>query len=262
MHIIHRWLALTLLLLAANAATAASTSNLAREKNWADQIVDTLIAGEAVALSADGTKFLGLYTAPAQPATKGLLFLHGRGVHPAWGFIDTLRVDFADAGWHTLSIQLPILENDVKFSEYGKTMPEALHRIDAGVRYLRAKGARRIFLVGHSTGAITAVAHAAERPASAVAGIVAIGLTTEPGAGPLMQAVPLLERVKKPVLDIFGADDLPVVLQTADARQASARRGGNPGYTQERVPGANHFFTDRYDALRSRITAWLTQAVK
>lgn len=262
MHPIRRWFASVLIVLASNAAIAASTSNLEREKNWADQIVDTLIAGEAVSLTADGTKFLGLYTAPAQPATKGLLLLHGRGVHPAWGFIDNLRVDFADAGWHTLAIQLPILENDAKFSEYGKTMPEALNRIDAGIRYLRDKGVQQIFLVGHSTGAITAIAHAAERPASPVTGIVAIGLTTEPAGGPLMQAVPLLQRVKKPMLDIFGAEDLPIVLQTANARRASARRGGNPGYTQERVPGANHFFTDRYDPLQARMTAWLARAAK
>ena len=262
MHPVRLWLTLALIVLSANAANAASTSNLEREKNWADQIVDTLIAGEAVSLTADGTKFLGLYTAPAQPATKGLLLLHGRGVHPAWGFIDNLRVDFADAGWHTLSIQLPILENDAKFSEYGKTMPEALNRVDAGIRYLRDKGIQQIYVVGHSTGATTAIAHAAERPASAVTGIVAIGMSTEPAGGPLMQAAPLLQRVKKPVLDIFGADDLPIVLQTADARRASARRGGNPGYTQERVPGANHFFTDRYDPLRARITAWLGRTAK
>lgn len=262
MHPICRWLTLALIVLSANAAHAASTSNLEREKNWADQIVDTLIAGEAISLSADGAKFLGLYNAPARPATKGLLLLHGRGVHPAWGFIDNLRVDFGDAGWHTLAIQLPILENDAKFAEYGKTMPEALNRIDAGIRYLRDKGVQQIFLVGHSTGAITAIAHAAERPASPVIGIVAIGLTSEPAGGPLMQSVPLLERVKKPVLDIFGAEDLPIVLQNANARQASARRGGNPGYTQERVPGANHFFTDRYDTLHARMTGWLTRATK
>lgn len=262
MSLIRRWLVLALIVLSANAANAASTSNLEREKSWADQITDTLIAGEAISLTADGTAFLALYTAPPQPATKGLLLLHGRGVHPAWGFIDTLRVDFADAGWHTLSIQLPILENDAKFSEYGKTMPEALNRVDAALRYLRDKGVQQIFLVGHSTGATTAVAHAAQRPASPVAGIVAIGLTSEPAAGPLMQAAPLLERTKKPTLDIFGADDLPVVLQTANARRTSARRGGNPRYTQERVPGANHFFTDRYDPLRARMTAWLGRAVK
>lgn len=251
-----------LALLYAGNALAASTSNLEREKGWADQIIDSLIAGDAVWLQASGVKFLGLYTAPSAPSQNGLILLHGRGVHPAWGFIDTLRIDFADAGWHTLALQLPILENDTKFAEYGKTMPEALARVDAGIRYFREKGVRHIYLVGHSSGAMTAAAYAAERPKAPIAGIVAIGLTTEPAGGPLMHPVQTLARVKKPVLDIFGADDLPIVLQTATARQAAARQAGNRRYTQQRIPGANHFFTDSYDPLRSRITAWLGKGAK
>ena len=248
-------------LLAAN-IPAASTSNLDREKNWAEQIVDSLIAGEAVWLTSSGVKFLGLYTEPSASSKKGLILLHGRGVHPAWGFIDNLRVDFADAGWHTLALQLPILDNDAKFAEYGKTMPEALARIDTGIRYLRDRGVQQIYIVGHSSGAMTATAYAAERPAAPIAGVVAIGLTTEPAGGPLMQPTQLLLRVKKPVLDIYGADDLPVVLQTAQSRQAAAGKAGNNRYTQARIDGANHFFTDRYDPLREHLTAWLAKPAK
>lgn len=243
-------------------AFAASTSNLEREKNWADQIVDTLIAGEPVWLEATGVKFLGLYTPPASTSNKALILLHGRGVHPAWGFLDSLRVDFADAGWHTLSLQLPILDSDIKFAEYGKTIPEALTRVDTGIRYLRDKGVQQIYIVGHSSGAMTAIAYAAERPAAPITGIVAIGLTTEPGGGPLMQPAQMLTRVKKPLLDIYGADDLPVVLQLANARKAAARQAGNGRYTQERVAGANHFFTDRYEPLRERIGNWLARNPK
>lgn len=252
-----RAVAIVLALLYTPAATAGSTSNLEREKNWADQIIDTLIAGEAVWLQAAGVKFLGLYTPPAANSTKGLILLHGRGVHPAWGFIDNLRVDLADDGWHTLALQLPILDADTKLADYAKTLPEAFERIDAGTRFLKEKGVTQIFLVGHSSGAMTATAYAAERPAAPVAGIVAIGLTTEPAGGALMQPAQTLTRVKKPTLDIYGADDLPVVLQTTRARQAAARQSGNRGYVQERIDGANHFFSDRYDMLRTRIAAWL-----
>lgn len=259
MNSLRAFVAIALTLLPAAHVTAASTSNLEREKNWAEQIVDSLIAGEAVWLTASGVKFLGLYTEPSASSKKGLVLLHGRGVHPAWGFIDNLRVDFADAGWHTLALQLPILDNDTKFAEYAKTMPEALARIDTGIRYLQERGVQQIYIVGHSSGAMTATAYAAERPAAPIAGVVAIGLTTEPAGGPLMQPAQLLARVTKPVLDIYGAEDLPVVLQTAKARQAAAGKAGNGGYSQERVDGANHFFTDRYDPLRDRITAWLAK---
>lgn len=255
-----RCLSLLLLLLAFSPALpAASTSNLEREKNWAEQIGDLLVAGEAIRLEAGGVKFLALHTRPRDAVTRGVILLHGRGVHPAWGFIDTLRVDLAEAGWHTLSLQLPILDQDVKFAEYGKTFPEAFERIDAGVRYLRQTGIDQIVLIGHSSGAITAVAYAAEHPGIPLAGVAAIGLTSEPAGNRHMQAVPQLEKLTLPILDIFGSEDLPVVLETSAARAAAAKKAGNKAYTQARVKGANHFFTDRYDSLRTHLNEWLAK---
>lgn len=258
-------LALFLFLAFPPALPAASTSNLEREKNWADQIVDYLVTGEAVRLEANQVQFLALYTKPTaadNDSAPGVILLHGRGVHPAWGFIDTLRADLADAGWHTLALQLPILDADIKFVEYGKTFPEAFQRLDAGVRYLRERGVTRIVLVGHSSGAMTAVAYAAERPKAALAGIVTIGLTTEPAGNRYMQTIPLLERLRLPVLDIFGGQDLAVVLNTAKARAAAAKKAGNSAYTQVRVNGANHFFTDHYNDLRASLSAWLAKLPK
>lgn len=257
-------LLLTLTLNAAllTAAHASSTSNLAREKAWAEQITDSLIAGEPVWLTAANVKFLSLYTPPANPGTKGMILLHGRGVHPAWGFIDNLRVDFADAGWHTLSLQMPILDADTKLSAYGATFPEAFARIDAGIGYLKERGVTQLFLVGHSSGATTAVAYAAEHPNATLAGIAGLGITTEPTGGPLMEPAQMLAQVKLPVLDIYGAEDVPIVRRTAQARRAAARRAGNARYTQEQIANANHFYTDRYEALRERLMAWLDKTAK
>lgn len=248
-------LALLVLVLLHEPAGAASTSDLEREKNWSDQIVDSLIAGEAVWLEAQQVKFLGLYTAPTgtPKSSQAVILLHGRGVHPAWGFIDTLRIDLADAGWHTLSLQMPILEGDVKYSEYERTFPEAYARIDAGIRYLQQRGVKNVFLMGHSLGAVTAVAYLAERPAPWVAGIVAIGLSTESAGGPRMHPVEQLKAIRKPIYDIYGSDDLITVREPADARRAAAEAAGNRYYRQEKVQGANHFFTDHYEPLKSRV---------
>lgn len=240
--------------------TAASTSNLEREQNWAEQIVDYLVTGEAIRLEANQVKFLALYNKPADThknSARAVILLHGRGVHPAWGFIDTLRADLAEAGWHTLSLQLPILDHDIKFVEYGKTFPEAFQRIDAGVRHLRGRGIKQIVLVGHSSGAMTAVAYVAERDQTPVNGIATIGLTSEPLGNRYMQSVQLLEKVRLPMLDIFGSDDLPMVLNTASARAEAAKKADNKHYAQARVKGANHFFTDHYNDLRAQLVVWL-----
>lgn len=98
---------LLLLLAFPSTLPAASTSNLEREKNWADQIGDFLVAGEATRLEAGGVRFLALYAKPSaahKDTARGVILLHGRGVHPAWSFIDRLRVDLSEAGWHTLSL--------------------------------------------------------------------------------------------------------------------------------------------------------------
>jgi len=255
-----RWVTLALLLSAAVPfAIAGSSSNLDREKNWADQIMDSLIAGEAVWLQAYNVKFLGLYTAPAPDlqSKRGIILLHGRGVHPGWGFIDNLRVDLADGGWHTLSLQMPILNPDIAFAEYRHTFPEAFARIDAGMQYLAQRGVRRVFVIGHSTGAMISLAYVAERPAAPIAGIVAVGTSNDTDGGAYMQPAEMLAKITKPVLDIYGGNDSPIVLETAANRRAAAAKANNRGYVQERISGADHFFTAHYDALAAAINAWL-----
>ncbi len=253
-----RFLTLLGFLLTATAVSGQpSTSNLEREKNWADQVADTVMVGEAVWLSNRGHKFLSLYTPPAGGGSSAVILLHGRGVHPAWGFIENLRGDIAEAGFHTLSLQMPILAQDVKFSAYEPTFPEAFERIDAGIKYLQQKGVKRILLLGHSSGSMTAVAYVAKHPRSTIAGVMAIGLSTLAEGPEVMQPPITLKSVRIPVLDIYGGNDLYEVVSVAAARKAAAKQAGNKGYAAVQVAGADHFFTDRYEALKKQLLAWL-----
>lgn len=238
-------------------AGGPTITNVAREKNWADQVVDAVVVGEAVWLNARQHKFLALYTPPTPAGNWGVILLHGRGVHPAWGFIDSLRADVAEAGFHTLSLQLPILAQDAKFGSYGQTFPEAYERIDSGIRYLKQKGVQHIVLLGHSTGAMTAVAYAAKRPQTPIAGIVAVGLSTFANGPDAMQPVLMLKSVRVPILDLYGANDLHEVLSYTAARRKAAAEAGNKAYSATAVPDTDHFFTDQYDELKKHTLAWL-----
>ena len=63
-------------------------SNVGREKNWADQIVDSVVVGEPVWLSARQHKFLALYAPPAVASAAPRLLLHACSlglVHPFSG---------------------------------------------------------------------------------------------------------------------------------------------------------------------------------
>ncbi len=254
----HTLAVLWIALLIFSGPVAAASPDREREKNWSDQDQEMLIAGDPVWLEADRHRFLGLYNKPEKPKTpkQAVILLHGRGVHSRWGFLENLWLDLADRGFYTLSLQLPVLGPEARLAEYAETFPEAFKRIGAGLIFLKQQGIDTVLLLGHSSGAMTAIAYTAGHP-KAIRGVVAIGLSTEPAGGRLMQPVLLLEQLKLPILDIYGSEDLPVVLDFVPARADAARKADNRQYVQREVKQANHFFTGRYPQLKTNIIKWL-----
>lgn len=251
-----RCLAILLLTTLFLPAAAASTSNLKREKIFADQIEKYLVVGDSIRLEARGVKFLAIDTRPQKSPVKGaVILLHGRGVHPTWGFVDKLRMDLADkSGWRTLSIQLPILEADTPTEQYGPTLPEAFARIDAAIAYLKKTGIKRIVLLGHSSGAVTAVSYLAEHPTNSVQGVMVLGLG--PGFPPYA-SIKSLERLKLPILDVYGEKDFDFVLKEIPLHKKAVENAGNRGFRQVRIAGANHFYADQHKPLLAEVERWL-----
>ena len=62
----------------------ASASDFAREKRWADQTVDAIMDGEALWLNAKGHRFLSIFTEAEDTSDKGMIVVHGSGIHPNW----------------------------------------------------------------------------------------------------------------------------------------------------------------------------------
>ena len=143
---------------------AASLSDRAKEKRWEQQIVPDLMVGDAIKLNAGGVNFLALYTPPANGKSKGaVIILHGNGVHPAWpAVIEPLRTELPEHGWHTLSLQMPILPNGAVDRDYIPLFPEVPARIQTGVDFLKKKGIKHIVLTGHSLGTTMATYYLAD----------------------------------------------------------------------------------------------------
>ena len=59
------------------------------------------------------------------------------------------------------------------------------------------------------------------------------------------------------VLDLFGSDDLPVVLENRLKKAMAAQSGGNLRFQQQEIEGANHFFDDKNDELVDAVDDWL-----
>lgn len=235
---------------------AAFASDFAKERRWADQVVDFIMDGDAVWLQAGDHRILTIHTEPEEDSEKALIVMHGTGVHPNWmQVIQPLRVEMAWRGWHTISIQMPVLPNEASHDDYAPLFVEAPPRIDAAINYLQTLGVEDIVLVGHSLGSLMTSYYLSASPNDAVKGFVAIGM---PGSAShdQMNSLKTLPRIEVPVLDLYGSMDLPEVLESAGAKKQAAQ---GAGFSQVEVEGANHFFDNYEQQLVDAVDDWLNR---
>ena len=252
MNTLFKFLGFALLLFAVN----GHTSDLAKEKRWAEQVVDSLMDGDAEMLNDGKSEFLSIYTEAAEDKSRAVIVMHGSGIHPNWQqVILPLRVGLTRHGWHTLAIQMPILHNEAEYIEYAPLYDEVAPRIEAAIEFLKGNGIKTIVLVGHSLGA-SMPAYSLSKNNHDVAGFVAIGIGAY-AEDERMNSVKALEMIKVPVLDIYGSQDLEAVLSGIDARAAAAKKAGNAKYTQVEVAGAEHLFDGKEDELVEAVAGWL-----
>jgi dienelactone hydrolase len=219
-------------------------SDDAREQRWADEILPSLMVGNAVWLQPPGPqkKFLGLFTEAKKPR-GAILLVHGLGVNPDYGVIGSLRAQLADAGYTTLSIQMPVLAAGEPAERYPGLFSEAAERIGAAVSWLQAKKYRRIVLVSHSMGARMANHYLGRNPDAPIAAWIALGISSgefEPGTA---------GRV--PIYDIYAEKDLAAVMAGAGERAKVLARV--PGSRQAMVYGTDHYYTRKEKELATLI---------
>lgn len=237
-------------------------SDLQREQRWAEQTVDAILVGEPVWLEAGDHRFLTLWTEAEGERHGALILLHGIGVHPDWpDVINPLREQLPEQGWATLSLQMPVLEAGAELSDYYQVFDEVPPRIAAGVRFLQKQGVDHIVILGHSLGSQMAAFWVAQANVPQLQGMIAVGLSGAHRNGP-GDTLGYLEKIQLPVLDLYGEHDLPGIVESADARAAAARKGGNRHYRQVVVPGAGHMFQGANEALVREVTAWLQELEK
>ena len=235
-----------MLLLGVLVAGLSMASDYTREKKWADEILPAVLVGDPVWLDgAKDHKFLGIYT--EAPNAKGAVILgHGIGVHPDWGLIGMLRQSLAERGYTTLSIQFPVLAADAKAEAYTPTFDDAAGRLAQATAFLKKKGYGKVAIVSHSLGCRMSYRYLSGKPDNAIKAWVAL---SSPGAEDW-------SKLKMPVLDLYGQNDLPVVLQNAGGRGPALKQ---PGSAQQRMAGADHFFTGHDTELLEAVSVYLGQ---
>ena len=229
---------------------ASFSQDYAKEKRWADDILPTLMLGDAVWLQQkNGHRFLGLWIDVKNP--KGAVIIaHGRGWSPDFELYGTLRTRLAEEGYSTLSIQLPVLPSTAIPGLYVPLYPDARERFQLAVDFLKAKGQGNIGIVSHSLGATMANQYLIRTDDTSVRAWVFIGI---------LQGLEEMYRIKIPSLDVYGGSDWTGV--TAGAPERAKQLAQHPGSGQVMVPGAKHFFEGREDELVKIVTGFLDRTI-
>jgi len=236
-------------LLSLAAMAAPGVADYTREKKWADEVVPGLVVGDPVYLQTPRGhhKFLTLFT-PVAGTDRAVIVVHGMGIHPDWGMVGTLRTELADRGFTTLSIQMPVLAADAKGEAYPPTFPEAAERFAEAVKFLKAKGYTQLAIVSHSMGSRMSRVYVAGKPDAAVKSWVSLGISYDDYAG-----------IRLPVLDMYGDNDLPPVLDNAQKRKGTLKAAGSK---QLVIPHADHFYSGHEAEMVAAVADFLNATLK
>lgn len=235
-----------------------------RERAVAERLAGDLESGKIIWLSSKNhQEFPAIFTPPdtnwhPNAKQKAIILLHGMGGHPDWPVvISPLRKYFNQAGWTSLSIQLPVLSAETALSEYGNTVKEAARRIKNGIEYLREQGYETIVLTGYGFGAATAAWYLANEGGENVCAFAGISMHARKFLNPQLDLLSSLGNLHIPILDIYGTKDQKVVTDTADDRRLAVRKNGNSDYTQISLDDVDQYYTHQDQELFESIKQWL-----
>ena len=241
---------------------SVNASNFTVEQNIADQLAKNNPSMAQEWLTIGDKKFLGLYlNANIPKAHGGIILLHGMAAHPDWpNVISPLRTKLPEHGWATLSLQMPILGQNTTPKQYAPLLKEVPARITAAIELMHAKGIYNIIILGHGLGATMAAYYLASptQSASALKAFIGIGLGLNSHIDQFKTAQYIV-KIKLPVYDLFGSQDMDSVKRSAQTRLLAARSADNRYYRQTSILGSDHFFSGLDDLLVNRVKSWLNK---
>ena len=240
---------------------ACWASDQKREAEFADGINKTLTMGKSVWLKSEEKKFLSLYTQTEKVASKGtVIILHDMGGYPnQQQLIYGLRVFLPEHNWATLALQMPLREAGVEREDYYALFPEAVARIQAGISYAKSNGAENIVVVGYGLGGLMGV-FALSQQALDINALVTISLPVPTTENKSAKTLEFINKIKIPMLDIYGALDVADVTESARDRRLAAKE--NAGYRQIKIDDEGHAYLHDEGLLVKRIYSWLGVTVE
>lgn len=238
-------------------ALTCVASDEKREAQIAQDVQQTLNVGHAVWLDVGGKKVLGLRTDTTKSPSVGMIILlHDTGGHPnQQAVIKNLRAFFPEHHWATLSIQMPLREASAPVQDYYSLFPEAKTRLLEAIKFAKAEKAEKVVVIGYGLGGLMASYTLADMKTDDVDALVTISLPVPQTSEPQAQTLPLISKITLPMLDIYGENDMPDVVQNARDKKVTGKV--NPHYRQVKIDNEGHLFLHDDGVLVKRIYSWL-----
>ncbi|SFV77570.1 hypothetical protein MNB_SUP05-4-736 [hydrothermal vent metagenome] len=236
--------------------------DLERENRMIGEIEDAVMDGDVEYLPlANDQEVFSIFMETEDEAPKGgVIVLHSRGYHANWdSVIKPLRVGLASKGWHTLSVQMPVLDKNATYYDYVPIMPFSHERIEAAIDFYKARGIDNIILISHGCGAHMSMSYFDKYGDDQINAYVGIGMGATDYKQKVIKRFPL-DIMLKPVLDVYGEKDFPGVVRLSDSRQALMDISNNNKSAQKVIKGADHYYKEEgtADNLTKVIDAWLS----
>ena len=237
------------------APDANAIPDYALEQSITNEASATLTDGEVITLNDGKQNFMGILT-PAEHPRGAVIILPGCGSSLNGTVAHPLRTGLSSKGWTTLSLQMPVLAKGATYYDYVPLFFNADKRIDAGIALLKQKSISPIVLAAHDCGSHMAMNWLSNKGDSEIAAYVGLGMGAIDAGQEMVQALPL-DKLKVPVLDIYGEKDTAQVSSLIPARQTLIQKAGNTHSKQMVLPEADHDFTNKGDSLSAVIATWL-----
>ena len=233
-----------------------------REDRMISEIGDAVMDGDVEFLSLKGDKeVFSIYMEnESETAKGGVIILHSRGYHANWdSVIRPVRIGLPQKGWHTLSMQMPVLDKNAKYYDYVPIFPYSHERIEAAIDFYKGRGIDNIILIAHGCGAHMAMSYFDKYGDDKISAYVGIGMGATDYKQKVVKRMPL-DVMLKPVLDVYGEKDFPGVRRSATERKWLMSVANNPKSAQKIISKADHYYKEDGSAelLVKEIDRWMS----
>ena len=185
-----------------------------------------------------------------------VLFLHGRGLSPnEQNLAYPIRVTMGNL-YNTYSLQLPVLKKLSTYSEYTKIFYDSDERILSALDHVYKKN-NKVIIIAHSCGVHMLMSFIQNKNLSKnVSSLVLIGSGAVDKGQKLIYEYPY-DKIKVPILDLFGENDFNLVLKNANKRKQLIKQT-NTKSQQIKIKSSDHYHTDNSERVITLVKKWLS----